>query len=326
VSGTVGEQAVNGTVEDRGVNGGERGAIRDRVGLLSKLMIAPAVFYVAAMIGFPFILALLYSMSDVTTGDPALHLVGLRNFRAILDDPVFILSMKNTFFFAIVSQVLVILLSRVIATALMKEFRGKWLARFLIMLPWTAPISLGTIGWLWMLDSIFSPFDWVLRYAGLLGTPGALLGPDLNLYWLGVPALAMASVVIVHVWRILPLATVIQLAGLSSIPKDLLEAAEVDGASPWRRTLEITIPLTLPIISIAFLFGLVFTFTDVTVVYVLTRGGPIHSTQVLSTWTFFKGIEGGDLAQGAAISLFLFPVLAGIAALMLRMARKSEVV
>jgi multiple sugar transport system permease protein len=146
-----------------------------------------------------------------------------------------------------------------------------------------------------------------------------------NLYWLGEPVLAMTSVVLVHVWRLLPLATVIQLAGLSSISRELLEAAEVDGATGWRKTLEITIPLTLPIIGIAFLFGLVFTFTDMTVVYVLTRGGPVHSTQVLSTWTFFRGVEGGDLAQGAAISLFLFPVLAGVAALMLRMARRAEV-
>lgn len=300
--------------------------IRDHSGQLALFMIAPAILYIAGLIGFSFIMAILYSLSDVTTGDPTLRIVGFQNFGAILDNSVFRLSLKNTFLFAFTSQILVILLSRIIATALMKEFRGKWLARFLIMLPWTAPISLGTIGWLWMFDSIFSPFDWILRYAGLLGSPGALLGPMQNLYWLGEPGLAMASVIIVHVWRLLPLATVIQLAGLSSIPKDLLEAAEVDGASPWRRTLEITIPLTLPIISIAFLFGLVFTFTDMTVVYVMTRGGPVHMTQVLSTWTFFKGIEGGDLAQGAAISLFLFPILAGIAILMLRMVRKSEVV
>jgi len=317
---------VIGAAREEVMDNQARAGVTDRQDTLAKLLIAPAIIYVVALIGFPFLLAILYSLSDITTGDPTLRLVGFRNYRDILADSVFRLSLKNTFFFAIVSQVLVILLSRIIATALMKEFRGKWLARFLIMLPWTAPIALGTIGWLWMLDSIFSPFDWAFRWAGLLGTPGALLGPQQNLYWLGVPALAMASVIIVHIWRILPLATVIQLAGLSSIPKDLLEAAEVDGATPWRRTLEITIPLTLPIVSIAFLFGLVFTFTDVTVVYVLTRGGPVHSTQVLSTWTFFKGIEGGDLAQGAAISLFLFPVLAGIAALMLRMARKSEVV
>jgi len=88
----------------------------------------------------------------------------------------------------------------------------------------------------------------------------------------------------------------------------------------------ITLPLTLPIMSIAFLFGIVFTFTDMVVVYVLTRGGPVHSTQVLSSWTFFKGIEAGDLAQGAAISLFMFPVLAGVATLILRLARRTEVV
>lgn len=313
---------MNGTERTKG---GPRAGIRDRADMLAKFMIAPAILYVVALIGVPFIVAVFYSLSDATTGEPNFRFVGLRNFGAALADPVFRQSMKNTFLFALISQTLVIILSRMIATALLKDFRGKWLARFLIMLPWTAPISLGTIGWLWMLDSIFSPIDWVLRWAGLLGHPGALLGAMQNLYWLGQPGLAMTSVVLVHVWRLLPLATVIQMAGLSSIPKDLLEAAEVDGATFWRKTTQITIPLTLPIISIAFLFGLVFTFTDVTVVYVLTRGGPVHSTQVLSTWTFFKGIEGGDLAQGAAISLFLFPVLAGVAILMLKFARKREV-
>lgn len=300
--------------------------IRDQEGLLSRLMIAPAILYIVALIGIPFVLAVAYSLSDATTGDPTLNFAGLRNFRAAVQDPVFRLSLRNTIVFTVVSQILVIVLSRALATALMQSFRGKWLVRFLIMLPWTAPIALGTIGWLWMLDSIFSPIDWALVYLGLLGRPGALLGPQPNLYWLGVPGLAMTSVILVQAWRILPLATVIQLAGLSSIPRDLLEAAEVDGAGFWRRTWLITIPLTLPIVSIAFLFGVIFTFTDLTVVYVLTRGGPVHSTQVLATWTFFKGIEGGDLAQGAAISLFFFPVLAGVAALMLRFARRTEVV
>jgi multiple sugar transport system permease protein len=308
------------------VNGEARAGILDREGALAKLLIAPAVLYIAAMIGVPFVLAILYSLSDATTGDPSLSFVGLRNFRAALADSVFRQSLRNTFVFTLVSQAIVLVLSRLLATGLLKQFRGKWLVRFLVLLPWTAPISLGTIGWLWMLDSIFSPIDWVLRSAGLLGAPGALFGSGTNMYWLGIPGLAMTSVILVHVWRLLPLATVIQLAGLSSIPRDLLEAAEVDGASPLRRTLTITIPLTLPIMSIAFLFGIVFTLTDVVVVYVLTRGGPVQSTQVLSSWTFFKGIEGGDLAQGAAISLFMFPVLAGVATLILRLARRTEVV
>jgi multiple sugar transport system permease protein len=317
---------VSGPAHAASPSAGEYGGIADREGALAKLLIAPAVLYIAAMIGAPFVLAILYSLSDATTGDPALRLIGLRNYREALSDPVFRLSLRNTFVFTLVSQTIVVLLSRILATALLKQFRGKWLVRFLILLPWTAPISLGTIGWLWMFDSIFSPIDWVLRYVGLLGTKNALLGFQTNLYWLGIPGLSMASVITVQVWRILPLATVIQLAGLSSIPRDLLEAAEVDGATPWRRTLMITIPLTLPIVSIAFLFGVVFTFTDLVVVYVLTRGGPVHTTQVLSSWTFFKGIEAGDLAQGSAISLFMFPVLAAVAIFILRMARRTEVV
>lgn len=135
----------------------------------------------------------------------------------------------------------------------------------------------------------------------------------------------MLSVILVHTWRLLPLATVILLAGLTSIPQEVLDAAEVDGAGFWRRLFQIMIPMLLPIMTVAVLFGIVFTFTDITVVYLLTQGGPVHSTQVLASWAFFKGIEAGDLAQGAAVALFLFPAMAGVAVLMLRLARRTEV-
>jgi multiple sugar transport system permease protein len=305
--------------------GAPRGGLRDRPGTLAAILIAPAVLYICALIGVPLVVAVLLSVSDATTGELSRHYAGAVNYRNALADPVFRLSLKNTFVFALLSQSVVIVLSRLLASALLRPFRGKRLVRFLVLLPWTAPIALGAIGWLWMYDSIYSPFDWLYRRAGLLGTPGALLGPMTNVYWLGRPLLAMASVATVHVWRLLPLATVIQIAGLSSIPAEIVEAAEIDGAHGWRRALRITLPLTLPVVGVAFLFGIVFTFTDMTVVYVLTRGGPVNATQVLATWTFFKGIEGGDLAQGAAISLFMFPVLAGVAALLLRTARRAVV-
>ncbi len=297
----------------------------DRERILAPLMIAPAILYIVLLVGIPFFMAIYLSLSDATTGDPNLSFVGLRNFKAVLRDPVFLKSLKNTFIFTFVSQIFVLILSKILALALLKDFRGKWLVRFLILLPWTAPVALGTIGWMWMLDSIFSPIDWMLRYLGLLGTPGAILGANSNLYWLGVPSLAMLSVIMVHTWRMLPLATVILLAGLTAIPQEILDSAEVDGAGFWRRLFQIMIPLLFPVIAIAFLFGIVFTFTDITVVYILTQGGPIHSTQVLASWAFFKGIEAGDLAQGAAVALFLFPVMAGVAALILRFARRTEV-
>jgi multiple sugar transport system permease protein len=131
-------------------------------------------------------------------------------------------------------------------------------------------------------------------------------------------------VIAVHVWRLTPLSAVIIMAGLVAIPKDLDEAARVDGAGWWRRMLEITIPLTLPVVAVAALFGAVLTFTDMTVVYVLTRGGPTNATQVLASWAFIRGIEGGDVAQGAVIALFLFPLLLAAAVAILRAVRRME--
>ncbi|MGH2815364.1 MAG: carbohydrate ABC transporter permease, partial [Actinomycetota bacterium] len=142
---------------------------------------------------------------------------------------------------------------------------------------------------------------------------------------LGEPNLAMGSVIAVHEWRLTPLAAVIMMAGRVAIPRDLDEAARADGAGYWRRMFEVTIPLTLPVVAVAALFGAVLTFTDMTVVYVLTRGGPTNSTQVLASWAFIRGIEGGDVAQGAAVALFLFPLLLAAAIAILRAVRRMEV-
>jgi multiple sugar transport system permease protein len=180
------------------------------------------------------------------------------------------------------------------------------------------PISLGAIGWLWIFDSIYSIINWTARAIGIFG-------PGTWPIWLGEPGLAMASIITVHVWRLLPLATVIILAGLSSIPQDIHDAAAVDGAGFWRHLFQITIPLMLPILMVAVLFGVVFTFTDLIVVLVLTRGGPYDSTHVLASHAFFTGIEGGDLAEGAAIALFLFPLLVAVAIGFLQIARRAEV-
>jgi len=298
-------------------NGGLAGVLDSEI-WLGRLMIAPAVVYIVALVGFPFVLALLYSVSSVTVGSPELNFVGLANFRRIVENPTFWEALRNTFIFTIVSQVIVLVLAKILAMALLKDFRGKWLVRLLILLPWVAPISLGAIGWLWTFDSIYSIINWTARALGIFG-------PDTWPIWLGQPNLAMASVILVHVWRLLPLATVIILAGLTSIPQDIHDAAEVDGAGFWRHLFVITVPLVLPILLVALLFGIVFTFTDMIVIFILTRGGPYDSTQVLASWAYFTGIDGGDLAEGSAIALFLFPLLVAVAVAFLRLARRTEV-
>ena len=291
----------------------------DRPQRLGLVMIAPAVIYIALVVGVPFFLALYYSFTNITSGSRTLEFVGLRNFVGIVDSPKFQTALRNTFVFAIGSQVLVIALATALALALMKDFRGKWLVRLLILLPWVAPMSLGSIGWLWILDSIYSVINWTLQAAGLLSADNWPM-------YLGKPYLAMASVIGVHVWRLLPLATVILLAGLTSIPQEIHDAAQVDGAGFWPHLLRVTLPLVRPIMLVATLFGLVFAFTDMIVIFVLTRGGPYDTTQVLSTLAFFTGIQGGDLAEGAAIAVFLFPMLLAVAIVFLRVARRTEVI
>jgi multiple sugar transport system permease protein len=297
----------------------------DREDLLGALFLTPALVYIFALVGIPFLIAIAFSFSDVTTGNTSLEWVGLRNFRAILQTPQFIQSLSNTLMFTIVSQIITIVLANILALILSSDFRGKWFARFLIMLPWATPIALGTIGWLWILNSKFSPIDWVLRYLHLLGEPGALLGESKNLFYLGRLELAKASIILVYVWRMLPLSAVILMAGLTSIPQDILDQADVDGAGFWRILFQIKLPLILPIMSIALLFSVIFTVGDMAVVYVLTRGGPVYYTQILPTWAFLKGIESGALAEGAATALFLFPVLLAVAIMVLRFSRRTEV-
>jgi multiple sugar transport system permease protein len=288
----------------------------DNESQLAVWFLLPSIVYVLALVAVPFFLAIGFAFSDVTAGDPSFHWRGLQTFQRALDDPVFWRSLRNTFVFTVISMALIVVLGKVLANILVADFRGKWLVRFLVLLPWTTPVALSAVVWLWMLDSVFSPIDWALRNLGLI---------EDNMYWLGRPHLAMASVIAVHVWRLVPLSAVIILAGLVAIPKDIDEAARVDGAGYWRRMLEVTIPLTLPVVAVAALFGAILTFTDMTVVYVLTRGGPTNSTQVLASWAFIRGIEGGDVAQGAVVALFLFPLLLAAAIAILRAVRRMEV-
>jgi multiple sugar transport system permease protein len=289
---------------------------RDRV--LGPALLLPAVLYLLAIVGYPLVLAILYAFSDVTTGSQTLHLVGWSTFRAAIDDPVFGTALRNSFLFTGISQACVVVLSTVLAFVLSMEFRGKWFFRFLVLLPWTTPVALSAVVWLWMLDSIFSPFNWLLVKLHLLAPGG-------HVVWLGSEHLAMGSVIALQTWRILPLATVIIMAGLSSIPQDIRDATEVDGAGFWRRTFHIDLPLLAPVILVALLFGIVFTLTDMAVVFILTGGAPANGTQVLASWAFYKGINGGNLAVGAADAIFMFPVLLALAAIVLRFARRAEV-
>lgn len=296
-------------------------SLRDRLEnrrFLASALIAPAILFVALLVGGPFLLAVYLSFTNAIAGSLSGDFIGFENFTREWSNPIFRDALKNTFIFVLVSQVVVLVLAKILANFLVRDFRGKWFFRFLVILPWAAPISLGVIGWKWAFDSLYSWVNWI-------GRAVHVLGPQENPQWTGEPNLAMAAIITAHAWRLIPFATIIIIAGLASIPKEVDDAAAVDGATGWRKMAFITIPLLLPIITIALLFGIVFTATDLVVVRLLTNGGPFNSTHMLTSWAFQTGIESRALGDGAAIALYMLPILFFVTLMMLWFARRVEV-
>jgi multiple sugar transport system permease protein len=285
---------------------------------LATVLISPAVLFIAALVGVPLVLAVYLSLTDATAGSLTGPWVGLRNFTTVIHDPIFRGAVWHTFVITAISQAIVIVCAGLLAHALVRKFRGRWVLRFFVLLPWAAPISLTVIGFLWFYDPQFSIFNWFLVHLHIVGEANK---PN----WLGTPNQAMASIISVQAWRTIPFATVVFLAGISSIPQEVDDAAAIDGATGLRKFWYVSLPLQLPIALVAVLFGIVFTATDMVVPYILTNGGPFNSTQVLTTYAFQQGINAGNIGEGAAIALFMVPVLAFVVVGMLFFARRAEV-
>ena len=292
--------------------------ILDRREVLGSLFVAPAILYVLLLVGVPFLLSVYYSVSAYTIYDPSWRFVGLANFEQILQNPVFIQTLGNTFLFTFGSQFLGLVLGKFGALLLLQPFPGRRIVRALIILPWAVPIALATVAWQWMFDSLYSVINWTMIALGVIDRSDA---PN----WLGTPHLAMLCVMVVNAWRFFPFAIVIFLAGITAVPQDVIDAATVDGAGFWRRNYQIIVPMILPIVAVGLIFGIVFTFTDLSVVYLLTNGGPVNATSVLGFQGFQVGIVSGDVSHGAAISLFMLPVLFVVVILMLRFIRRREI-
>jgi multiple sugar transport system permease protein len=277
-------------------------------------LIAPALLLVVCLVAYPFGMAIYFSLSDYWVGSPG-EFVGFDNFRAILTNEVFHRTVYNSFVFTSIAVVIKTLLGVWLAMLLFRTFRFKRLIRGAVLLPWVIPTALSTLAWWWMFDSLYSVVNWTGIRLGLISPPG----PN----WLGMTDYAMAAVIAVNVWRGLPFFAIIVLAGLVSIPREYYEAAEVDGAGSWSRFRHVTLPLLKPVLAVVILFSTIFTFSDFPIVQVLTRGGPVNTTHLFATLAYQVGLTGGNLGQGAAISLFLFPALAAFVFIQLRYIRRD---
>jgi multiple sugar transport system permease protein len=296
----------------------------DRERVLGWLMLSPAVIYILAFVGLPFVLAILLSFSNATIGNPTLHhFVGLDNYIRVVNQPQFITALINSVAITIATLLVLLVLTIAATEILVRSFRGRRVFQTLLILPWAMPVALSTITWLWLLDSQFSPIDWIFVQLHLLG-PGGVFGPYKHFFYYGRTDIAIATLVIINVWRMLPLAMIIVLSGRLSIPEERFEQAAIDGAGFFRILLRITIPALKPVLLVAALFTGLLVIGDMAIVALTTHGGPGFSSQILPYWAFLQGVEGGDLGSGAAVALFLLPFLAVVTIITLRFAYRSE--
>jgi multiple sugar transport system permease protein len=282
------------------------------------VLVSPALLYMLALLGYPFFLALYFSVSNASVEDNVGKFVGLQNYANVIVDAQFQKALLDSFIFTFGSGIVKGILGTALAFLLLRNFPARKIIRGFLMLPWTLPIALSVLAFKFgMFDPQFSVVNWVGAHLGIIHSPY----PN----WLGDPIFAMIAVMTVNVWRGFPFTAIIVLAGLTSIPPDIIDAARVDGANWWQRWDRVIVPMIAPILFVGLTFDVVFTFTDLSVVYLLTNGGPINATEILPTLAFRVGIVGGDLARGSAIALFMLPLLVLMVVLMLRSLRRRDI-
>jgi multiple sugar transport system permease protein len=286
----------------------------DRESVLGPAFVSPAIFLLLLLVAYPFAMAVYFSLSNAFVGRPS-HLVGFKNFINLWDSDAFRQTFQNAFVFTGAAVFFKIVLGIALALLLNQALWFKRVIRGAVLLPWVIPTALSTLGWWWMFNSLYSVVNWTGLALGIMDPPG----PN----WLGQKYYAMTAVVIVNIWRGLPFFAITILAGLVAIPKEIYEAAEADGAGPVARFWYMTLPMLRGVLAIVVLFSTIFTFSEFNIIYVLTHGGPINSTHLFATLARQIGLESGRIGEGAAISLYLFPVLVFVVWAQLRFVRKQ---
>jgi multiple sugar transport system permease protein len=275
---------------------------------IAFLFAVPLLAVVLGLIVYPGIYAVYLSLLNKTQT----RFVGLANYRFLFGRETFWMVVEQSAIFAgtaVLFKALIGIVTAHLVNNLPGKGQRKW--RGMLLVPWVIPLSLSTLGWLWLLDPTYSAFNWFFAQIGAPQIP-----------WLSAPAWARFSTILVNVWYGSPFFLIMYLAALKSVPEQLYEAASIDGANAWQKFIHITLPMMRNIIAITVLFSLIVTFANYDIVRVLTGGGPRDSTHVFATWAFQLGIASGDIPLGAAVSLFMFPILGISAIFILRGVRR----
>ena len=272
------------------------------------LMCLPLIVIIAGLVAYPALYAIYLSMLNKAQT----RFIGLGNFSYLLTRDVFKMVVWQSAVFALSAvffKALIGLVTAHLVNNLPAKGQRKW--RGMLLVPWVIPLALSSLGWWWLFDPTHSALNWLVRLFG---------GEDIP--WLSNPYWARVSVILVNVWYGAPFFLIMYLAALKSVPEQLYEAAAIDGANAWQRFVHITLPMMRNIIAITVLFSLIVTFANFDIVQILTAGGPRNMTHVFATYAFMLGIRSGDIPLGAAVSLFMLPILALTAVFILRGVRR----
>ena len=283
-----------------------------RTALLRWLFIAPALLYMAAFFGYPLVRNVLMSFQHYTpttyfTGEAPLN--GLDNWRAVFADPLFTGALWHTALFTVGSLLGQFTLGLALAVFFSRRFRLSRPVRAVLLLPWLVPMVVAAVVWRRMLDQEHGILNSALRSVGL--TEGGVP-------WLSSPEVALTAAVLVNIWIGIPFNMVILYGGLQEIPRDLYEAASLDGAGPWRVFRSVTLPLLRPVITVVLVLGFMSTVKILDLILALTSGGPADATQTLGTVTYQMSFLRLDFGQGAVVGNVLILISAVFAVLYLR--------
>jgi multiple sugar transport system permease protein len=282
--------------------------------MFALLLTAPGLALLAAVVVYPLITALITAFFKQSLVEPGREFVGFQNIVDILTGDFFPL-LQQTLVFTIGTTVAPFIVGFGLALALNSRIRGAKVMRGLMLIPWLIPGVVVSFLWMWIFNANYGVLNAVLQGIGLIDEPQA---------WLANPTTAMMAVIVAKTWQSFPWMMVMLLAGLQTVPIELHEAAEIDGAGTVRRFFSITVPQMRGIIGLVLLLEFIWNFQHFDIIYVLTGGGPAGSTQTFATAVYETAFDGFDLGHAGALGLLWMVLLMGLVVVYVRMSEKGE--
>jgi ABC-type sugar transport system permease subunit len=288
----------------------------EKQGRLAFWLLLPAVIAVFGVIIYPMFRTLLVSLfqvnSALATDTP---FVGLDNYVRVLSDPQFWASLGRTLYFTLVSTALELVLGLAVAGLLNAKLKARWLFRTIVVIPWAIPTIVNAAMWKGIYNAQYGALNALLTQLGII--------KDYQV-WLGDPTLALNMVILADVWKTVPLVAFFLLAGLTSIPTELYEAAKLDRASWPRIFRSIVLPMLVPSISIVLVLRTVEAFKVFDIIYAMTRGGPVNGTSTVAYFAYQTAFSDQNFGVGSALSYIIVIIILALSAIYLRLLRKSE--